>query len=520
MIVSNHQACICDSIKAQLKDDLQLEADPDDPIHEVGDPTLAMLHMSPQQILNLAHDKLYAYPYDQVPLCWLRCYEEAQLWSIVVSDSRSAWKSGRSTSSAAAFSDSKMQKMEHLHGVSVGDIVRRLDIVIIKAGAPKRRSLIENCFKMLYQSQIDVSDSIELFRGQKDGNHTTEDRPLKRQRLTNGLSERASLSSSAVSNVFPKLTQQQLPDIRKPLVRCKRPSLASFEQYMHSKAEPMILTNTIDHWPALEPCRWGNPHYWMQKTLDGMRLVPVELGRSYTDESWGQRLMPFAEYMSHHLLSKDGVHQTGYLAQHDLMAQIPSLREDIAIPDYCFSTPPKGVGPSPRRESASSNSESPSESPEPPCVPLLNIWLGPGGTVSPAHTDPHHNIFTQVVGRKYVRLFPPSESTKLYPKGKEGGQDGLDMGNTSGVDVGLKVDFARPSHAPETNAGFGTDDNEVGLKERTVLKEKQRERFPMLDHADYVEGVLGEGECLYIPRGWWHYVESLDTSISVSFWWD
>ena len=31
--------------------------------------------------------------------------------------------------------------------------------------------------------------------------------------------------------------------------------------------------------------------------------------------------------------------------------------------------------------------------------------------------------------------------------------------------------------------------------------------------------VLGPGELLYIPRHAWHYVRSLQTSFSVSFWW-
>uniref|UniRef100_A0A2P2L7T1 Transcription factor n=2 Tax=Rhizophora mucronata TaxID=61149 RepID=A0A2P2L7T1_RHIMU len=31
--------------------------------------------------------------------------------------------------------------------------------------------------------------------------------------------------------------------------------------------------------------------------------------------------------------------------------------------------------------------------------------------------------------------------------------------------------------------------------------------------------ILEEGEMLYIPPRWWHYVRSLTTSFSVSFWW-
>jgi ribosomal protein L16 Arg81 hydroxylase len=43
--------------------------------------------------------------------------------------------------------------------------------------------------------------------------------------------------------------------------------------------------------------------------------------------------------------------------------------------------------------------------------------------------------------------------------------------------------------------------------------------FPLFEKAEYVEGIVGPGECLYIPRGWWHFVRSESVSIGVSFWW-
>ncbi len=43
--------------------------------------------------------------------------------------------------------------------------------------------------------------------------------------------------------------------------------------------------------------------------------------------------------------------------------------------------------------------------------------------------------------------------------------------------------------------------------------------WPGFQQAEYVEAVLKEGESLYIPVGWWHYVRGLKAGISVSFWW-
>ena len=54
---------------------------------------------------------------------------------------------------------------------------------------------------------------------------------------------------------------------------------------------------------------------------------------------------------------------------------------------------------------------------------------------------------------------------------------------------------------------------------------EERPAWPSYDARSLVgstpfhQCVLGPGELLYIPRHAWHYVRSLETSFSVSFWW-
>lgn len=83
----------------------------------------------------------------------------------------------------------------------------------------------------------------------------------------------------------------------------------------------------------------------------------------------------------------------------------------------------------------------------------------------------------------------------------------MDMGNTSLVDV--KV-WRRMRGRERGREG----DNDV------EGDEEQKKKFPEFEKAKYQEAILGPGECLYIPLGWWHYVESVTASFSVSFWWN
>ena len=113
----------------------------------------------------------------------------------------------------------------------------------------------------------------------------------------------------------------------------------------------------------------------------------------------------------------------------------------------------------------------------------VNVWWGTAGTVTRLHFDSYDNLLCQVAGYKWVRLFPPDEAPSLYvlpPSGTAA------QGNVSAVDV------ERPDAAAH----------------------------PLYDPAHGVDAVLGPGDALFIPRGWWHWVRSLCPSLSVNFFFD
>ncbi|XP_040046301.1 lysine-specific demethylase 8 [Gasterosteus aculeatus] len=235
-----------------------------------------------------------------------------------------------------------------------------------------------------------------------------------------------------------------------PRIKC--PSLESFSTNYLLPLKPVVLEGTIAHWPALNQRPWSLEYL---RGVAGCRTVPVEVGSRYTDEEWSQTLLTVNEFIERHVLDEEGVDGLGYLAQHQLFDQIPELKEDICLPDYCC------LG----------------EGDEDDIT--VNAWFGPRGTVSPLHQDPQQNFLAQVVGSKYIRLYSPEDTDKLYP------HPSPLLHNTSQVEV----------------------------------ENPDAERFPEFSRAPYAECVLRPGDVLFIPVRHWHYVRSLELSFSVSFWW-
>jgi hypothetical protein len=92
------------------------------------------------------------------------------------------------------------------------------------------------------------------------------------------------------------------------------------------------------------------------------------------------------------------------------------------------------------------------------------LWFGPAGTKTPLHHDLMNVLACQLHGRKRWRLVAPTETSLL---------EQVDRGQTL-IDVGELTD--------------------------ALVKEV----------------VLEQGEALFVPAGWWHQVESLAPSTTLS----
>jgi hypothetical protein len=95
------------------------------------------------------------------------------------------------------------------------------------------------------------------------------------------------------------------------------------------------------------------------------------------------------------------------------------------------------------------------------------LWIGPKGTVTPFHHDLTDNLLTQVKGRKRVHLIPNWEEKNMKTFNRIFSGWKLEELQAEGVDIPV------------------------------------------------FETVIGPGDMLFIPVGWWHHVVSLDESYSI-----
>ncbi|CAG8565805.1 10689_t:CDS:2 [Ambispora leptoticha] len=391
-----------------------------------NDNKVNLIHLKADSLIDLSSEKFHSYTFREVPSCWRQLHTDASLV-------KSICEVHLATTIQKENDQNKID--DNTIKNAWKQVIKTLDMTLLMSGAigEGRKDLILQLISVVERKL--ENNSSKSFSSSK-------------------------LSSSSSSN------DDQMPCIKYPIYEHETAlSLLSFTAHVKSaRPTPFIIKSSISHWPALSTRPWSNIDYLLCVAGEE-RIVPVEIGAKYTEESWTQRLMEFGEFVRKYIIKDHDSSQEisdnniSYLAQHNLFDQIPRLKEDIIIPDYCF------VDTEPLETDNSSNNLSQSNSNvqyKPPSDVIINAWFGPKGTISPMHTDPYHNLLAQVVGEKYIRLYAPEETTKVYPFEN----DDL-LKNTSQVDV---------------------ENPDVQL-------------FPRFSSAQYVECILRPGDLLYIPDG-------------------
>ncbi|KAJ5167357.1 uncharacterized protein N7482_006138 [Penicillium canariense] len=536
------------SLSSSLSDALSAIAAPtsDDPILQCSDDLQTLLFDETEKALELADRKLRVFPFKDVHNSWRRLYTDASVVKaclVIIRNydlnPQAPQAAGNKLDVPKLIQEVKKAKTDIQiisHSSWISDVIHVLDKALLMTGGLLREKLIETLLSTLQAATYDTEDP-------DNSDDETAKPPTKRRKISQPL--------------FPPESVPG-PRLKHPVERVSAPSFDAMQNHISDIRTPLVITDAVDHWPAMSTRPWNSRDYWFDRTFNGRRLVPVEVGRSYTDEGWGQKLMEFKDFINGYIWrgkldlglprrqgelgATEEDEDTGYMAQHDLLSQIPALRNDIGIPDCCYIDPP---GPEPgtpvylakqrEREAAraqmteeiaglkSKQSSTPtdpddnhaSESAslmELPIDPIVNTWIGPSWTISPLHHDQYHNILVQVVGTKYIRLYSPhTPASQIHPRGQEwvASKHESDEGSPSEDEPAKRlIDMSNTSKV------------DIAAIELSPAEEDQWDAmWPGFMQAEYVETVLHEGESLYIPVGWWHYVRGLRAGISVSFWW-
>jgi lysine-specific demethylase 8 len=323
--------------------------------------------------------------------------------------------------------------------------------------------------------------------------------------------------------------------------RIVAPSPDAFRDFF-LREEPVIITGAIEGWAARND-KQGWHDLESIKARFGGCSVPLEVGGTYNSAGFRRRHLPLGDYISLYIeqnlspieaieaqavqhgqgrrwcpnlsleearvrMQSPAPARYGYMAQFDLLDELPGLKEGVLLPQYLHGADVD--------------------------VYACNTWLGHSHTVSPLHYDPNHNLLAQVLGSKYVRLYCPSLAPLLYPHVH------FSMRNTSQVDV-ERPDIARfplfpcpPVAEPVTQPIYPPPPPPpptppppsrplapppwASLPPPPFATTAPRPAAPPRRCGAVFEGVLNEGEVLYIPLRYWHFVKALSRSWSVNFW--
>jgi len=106
------------------------------------------------------------------------------------------------------------------------------------------------------------------------------------------------------------------------------------------------------------------------------------------------------------------------------------------------------------------------------------LWIGARGQRSTIHNDAYHNLNAQIVGQKRVFAFSPEQHRLLYPA------------------FMTRATWASPVDpaAPDLT------------------------RYPDFDQVCALQGELGPGDVLFLPRFWWHSLEALSVCVNINQW--
>lgn len=239
----------------------------------------------------------------------------------------------------------------------------------------------------------------------------------------------------------------------------ERPSPREFRRRFLRPQRPVKISGAIDAWPALRDNKWSLDFFEQNYGDEVVGIERFEPGERGEGKNSPQEYVKFLKFQDMKIRDLVGIIKAKpdhmyYVAQHPFRRCFKGLGDDIdenPYLEYCITHIPGAHMDS-------------------------YLWIGPRGTMTPLHQDPMPNFLTQLVGRKFVHLFPPEQAKKNLYIGQ----------------------FERPAFSP------------------VDVENPDLDKYPNFCHCTPYQTIIHPGEMLHIPRHWGHAVKSLDVSISIS----
>ena len=233
------------------------------------------------------------------------------------------------------------------------------------------------------------------------------------------------------------------------------PDFDTFIRDYYSKQLPVVFTDGIQHWPALK--KW-TPAYFIEQVGDAE--IEVQFGRE-DDPLYERNSRQLKKRMSMKayadMILEGGDSNNYYMTARNTKGSMSGIE--------CLFDDVDDFGPIMNGGKGYRNSEN---------IKTANLlWFGPKGTITPIHHDLTNNMLVQIYGRKKITMIPSFQVPNMY--------------------------------------------NDKGVYSAAEYPDYDKSQYPLLNHVSAMEVILNPGDAIFIPIAWWHRVESLDVSISLTF---
>ncbi|KYQ89443.1 transcription factor jumonji [Tieghemostelium lacteum] len=238
-----------------------------------------------------------------------------------------------------------------------------------------------------------------------------------------------------------------------------QPSREIYEKYILEN-KPFIITGIVENWKCYQIWK---PEYLLNKVGDSK--IPVrELGYEVGEWLGKTTEISFKEFLESWIRERDNLSLNQpqlqqpkyYLASIPVYKYLKELENDYEVPEI------------PKEQDKSAN-----------------LWVGSKGQVTHLHHDwstgdpGMDGLHAIISGRKLFKLYDPELNIECFKRKSEWGLFHQAL-----------VDVENPDY----------------------------EKYPEFRKAVGIDVVLEQGEMLFIPKLWWHYVRTLEHSISLNFW--